>query len=173
MLALYLSLLESPLDRASFHRIYRENYDAMMAAAQRYFPEDHTAAEDVVHNSFLRMIENYSAISQVPQEKLPTYILIMVKNEAIDMQRKQKRVMSLEDCAPIEAPVPRDEADVLAVIRSMPENYRALLELRFVLGLGYQEIVDRLGLTLPTVTGRISRGRKLLIEKLKEEGYTP
>lgn len=173
MLALYLSLLESPLDRSSFHRIYRENYDAMMAVAQRYFPEDGTAAEDVVHNSFLRIIENYSAISQVPQEKLPTYILIMVKNEAIDMQRKQKRVTFLEDWTPVEAPDPGSEADVLTVIRSMPETYRAILELRFVLGLGYQEIADRTGLSLSAVTGRISRGRKLLIEKLKEEGYTP
>ena len=173
MLLLYLSLLESPQQQEALQTIYQKHYPAMMAAAQRYFPEDRTAAEDVVHNSFLRIIQNYSAISQVPQEKLPTYILIIVKNEAIDMQRKQKRVTFLEDWTPVEAPDSGSEADVLTVIRSMPETYRAILELRFVLGLGYQEIADRTGLSLSAVTGRISRGRKLLIEKLKEEGYTP
>lgn len=173
MLLLYLSLLESPQQQEALQTIYQKHYPAMMSTAQRYFPEDRTAAEDVVHNSFLRIIQNYSAISQVPQEKLPTYILIIVKNEAIDMQRKQKRVTFLEDWTPVEAPDSGSEADVLTVIRSMPETYRAILELRFVLGLGYQEIADRTGLSLSAVTGRISRGRKLLIEKLKEEGYTP
>lgn len=63
--------------------------------------------------------------------------------------------------------------DVAAIIRSMPEQYREILDLKFLEEKTDQEIADLLGLSKGAVSTRISRGRKLLQEKLREEGYRP
>lgn len=63
--------------------------------------------------------------------------------------------------------------DIAAIIRSMPEQYREILDLKFLEEKTDQEIADLLGLSKGAVSTRISRGRKLLQEKLREEGYRP
>ena len=59
----------------------------------------------------------------------------------------------------------------MALIRSMPETYRQVLEMKFVLEMKDKEIGKALGLSADAVSQRVRRGRKLLIEKLREEGY--
>ena len=61
----------------------------------------------------------------------------------------------------------------MSIIRAMPETYRAALEMRFVLEMTHKEISKALGISETAAANRVSRGRKLLIEKLKEEGYEP
>ena len=53
----------------------------------------------------------------------------------------------------------------------MPEEYRRVLELRFVAEWSLADIAAELGLTEGAVKTRIFRGRKLLIRTLKREGY--
>ena len=176
MLALYLSMLESPQERAAFRRIYEAHYNTMAAVAKRYFPGDQKAAEDAVHESFLKIIENFPKISAVPCNKLPAYIVIIVKNTCLDMLQKQKRLVLADDLSLYDSSVQSSEQgteDIVAIIRSMPEGYRAVLEMRFVLEMDCGEIAAALGLSEGAVRSRVSRGRKLLMEKLKEEGYTP
>ncbi|MBR6526534.1 MAG: sigma-70 family RNA polymerase sigma factor, partial [Lachnospiraceae bacterium] len=62
---------------------------------------------------------------------------------------------------------------IVEVIRAMPEQYRTILELKFVLEWKDKEIARHLGLPLSTVTSRIHRGRKLLQDALIKEGYAP
>ena len=54
----------------------------------------------------------------------------------------------------------------------MPETYRAVLEMRLVEERTTREIAAALGLSEGAVNTRISRGRALLAEKLRKEGYT-
>ena len=107
---------------------------------------------------------------------MPAYIVIIVKNTCLDMLQKQKRLVLADDLSPYDSSVQSSEQgteDIVAIIRSMPEGYRAVLEMRFVLEMDYGEIAAALGLSEGAVRSRVSRGRKLLMEKLKEEGYTP
>ena len=53
----------------------------------------------------------------------------------------------------------------------MPETYREALALRFVLEWPVKEVARALGISEGAATARISRGRAMLIERLKEEGY--
>ena len=59
----------------------------------------------------------------------------------------------------------------MALVDSMPETYREVLTLRFVLEWSSKEIARTLGLSVGAVNTRISRGRAMLIQRLKEEGY--
>ena len=60
---------------------------------------------------------------------------------------------------------------LVALVDSMPETYREVLTLRFVLEWSSKEIARTLGLSVGAVNTRISRGRAMLIQRLKEEGY--
>ena len=64
-----------------------------------------------------------------------------------------------------------ETARLVEIIRAMPEKYREILELRFVLEYSYQEIARLQHLNPSTVSTLISRGRRLLIADLKAEGY--
>lgn len=175
MLALYMTLLEDERDIPSFRRLYRTHHDRMMRMALRFFPKDQKAAEDAVHESFLKIIENFSKISEISWEELGPYVVTIVKNVSLNMLKKQKRLVLTDDWAAFEgAEEPSDGfGRLVALIRAMPETYRAVLEMLFVLEMEYREIAKVLGISESAVANRVSRGRKLLMEKLKEEGYEP
>ena len=123
------------------------------------------------------MIENFSKISELSCEELPGYIVTIVKNTSIDMLRREKHLVLTDDWSTCERPSEQEPGDLfgrlVSIIRAMPEIYRSALEMRFVLEMEHKEIAKALGISETAVTARISRGRKLLIEKLKEEGYEP
>ena len=105
------------------------------------------------------------------------YVVTIVKNVSLNMLKKQNRLVLTEDWTAFEQAEERPPEDgfgrLVGLIRAMPETYRAALEMRFVLEMEYREIAKALGISESAVASRVSRGRKLLIEKLKEEGYEP
>ena len=73
------------------------------------------------------------------------------------------------------APAPTDSAGeyayLVSLVRALPEGYRRVLELKLVEEQSNQEIARRLGLNESTVATRIQRGKAMLRERLKKEGY--
>ena len=61
---------------------------------------------------------------------------------------------------------------LISLIRSLPENYRRVLELKCVEEQTNREIARRLHITESTVSMRVLRGRAMLKERLEKEGYT-
>ena len=61
-----------------------------------------------------------------------------------------------------------DEAQLAAVVASLPERYRAAVVLRHVQGLGYQEIATILHQPAGTVKSNVHRGVALLRAALGE-----
>ena len=59
----------------------------------------------------------------------------------------------------------------MSLILSLPEAYRRVLELKFVEEETNQEIARRMGLKESTVSTKIHRGRKLLLDAMEREGY--
>jgi RNA polymerase sigma-70 factor (ECF subfamily) len=53
----------------------------------------------------------------------------------------------------------------------MPEKYRQVLELKFVLEYSNQEIASLLRMNPATVATYIFRGRNILATRLEQEGY--
>lgn len=74
-----------------------------------------------------------------------------------------------------EPPAPTDSAGeyayLVSLVRALPEGYRRVLELKLVEEQSNQEIARRLGLNESTVATRIQRGKAMLRERLKKEGY--
>lgn len=173
LLFIYLAMLDSEEDRHEFLELYNLYSNSMLLVARKIFGQDYNAAEDAVQNAWMKVVENFSKIQAVPCKKRGAYLVIIVKNEAISMIRKQQKELPLDETIiGQEAAIENSTQPILKIIHEMPQVYRAVLEMRFVEECSTREIANRLHLKESTVNTRIHRGRLLLIEKLEEEGYT-
>ncbi len=156
---------------ALLQRLY-EAYDPLLfRIAARYFPESPEEREDAVQNAWEKVIRSADALREVPEDRVPYWLACVVKNEAVTLLRRRKKHLPLEEWAGAQA---WDEAphgaSVLELIRSLPETYRAVLEMKFVEGFTNREIAKALRISESAVGTRVQRGRALLKERLEAEG---
>lgn len=170
---IFLSMLETDEERQRFMELYSQYGNAMLRVAQRYFIGDPTMAEDAVQNAWLRVVDKFSRLQDIPRKKRGAYLVIIAKNESISLLRKQHKELPFDETVVADkGNFERDNAkDITETIQEMPEIYRAVIEMRFVEELSTKEIAAALGLKETTVNVRIHRGRALLMKKLREEGY--
>ena len=168
----YMTLLETDPDRERFVRIYRANSRRMSKLASQILGPG-PKAEDAVHDAFLKFIQHFDELRDRPEDRVAAWLAVVVKNTALDMLRKARHETALEDVS-WEAAVPADQGEfhaLVAIIRGMPEDYRRVLELRFVAEWSVAEIAQAMGRGENTVKTRIFRGRKMLMDRLRKEGY--
>ena len=113
------------------------------------------------------------------------WLLKIAQNVFLDATRRdarQKRTARRRSDAaalhgvPGKEPAPEDRlareelrGQVLAILRSLPEEYRLPLTLRYLGGCDYQTIQTQLGLTNGALRGLLHRGLKLLRARLPRE----
>jgi RNA polymerase sigma-70 factor (ECF subfamily) len=110
-----------------------------------------------------------------------SWLLAIAHNVLIDDARRdarQKRAAPPRSDAPLTAfpasgPPPDEAAQreelrqkVLAALRSLPEEYRLPLTLRYLTGADYDTIGEQLGLTNGSLRGLLHRGLKMLRDRL-------
>jgi RNA polymerase sigma-70 factor (ECF subfamily) len=128
-------------------------------------------AEEANQEVWLKAVELY----RPPGEALERQLLTIAKHTAVDILRREGRYREL----PPDWDAPGGEEPeqtaafrrVVAAIRALPADYRAVLELKFLGGLTNRAIARRLALKESTVATRVARGKEQLREALKKEGY--
>ncbi len=183
----------------------RDAFEALVHLHQRMvyglalsLTRSHHDAEEIAQTVFLKTWRGLKGFRG--EASLSTWLYRLTRNACTDHLRgNQKRSgdRSIEDpdlaCLADQAPLPQEVAEqrerqkaLLDAIEGLPEEGRAILLLREVEGLSYQEIAQTLGLPLGTVRSRLSRARRALREALladetwadalpnqKEGGATP
>ncbi len=165
-----LQMMAQADERERLLQLYEQYGNAMLRMAYRYFPKDRATAEDVVQTAWTKIIKNFSRIMQIPCKKQGAYLVMIVRNEAVTQLRRQRDLLPLEEELVGEWEDTRGVTDVSAAIRSLPDSYRVVLELRFLEERTAEEIAELLNMRLPAVHTRIHRGKNLLRAKLEEEG---
>jgi RNA polymerase sigma-70 factor (ECF subfamily) len=136
--------------------------------------------EDILQEAFIKVYRHLNDYDE--QMKFSTWIYRITHNQAIDIIRSSQArpflsSVSLEEIAnlmPAEEEIERslhwknDLERVRKVIAELPLQYREVLILRFLEEKSYEEIVDILKKPKGTVATLITRGRKLLQEKLRD-----
>ena len=173
MISYGFAALEDAEDSQLLTRIYQRYYHKMMAVALQIL-SSRTKAEDAVHEAFLKAMGHMEALRRIPEERQGCWMLTVTKNAALDLLRKEGRELPAEDMTPLVRQIAPDEGEfrrLVALIRELPESYRRVLELRFVAEWSYEEIARALHISQGAVKTRVSRGRQLLIQRMREEGY--
>lgn len=172
MLAMYLSMLETPEDRERFTRLY-EAWEKKLYAVALRISGDPSRAEDAVQQTWLRLLQRWEQVSALSWDEAGGYAVTVVKNAAIDFLRKERRTARFPETwdAPAREDGVEDYAYLVSMIQALPDGYRRILELKCVEEETNREIARRMGLNESTVASRVQRGRAMLRERLEREGF--
>ena len=161
-------------DRNAFSELVRTHSQGVLNVIYRMCG-NMQIAEDAAQETFIQAWLRLS--SYRPQSSLRNWLYRIAVNTAIDILRKEKRILpsavddlNLTDSEPgPEAMVASSEQTELvqSAVLSLPDASRAVLVLREFQGLSYQEIAESLEIPVGTVMSRLNYARKLLREKLE------
>ena len=173
MLSFYLTLLESAEDQQKFTRLY-EAWEKKLYAVALQILKEPAAAEDALQQCWLKLIQKWELVEQLTFPQAGAYAVTTVKNTALDILRKESHTTPMPELWDPPAPEGGQEGyDYLVeLIRALPDKYRLVLEGKYIFEESNQEIGRRLQMKASTVATRAARGRELLLEQLKKEGYS-
>lgn len=168
-------------DRDAFGQLAAQHQQAVYALALRKVGSHHDA-EEIAQTVLLKAWQGLPGFRGA--SSFATWLHRLTLNACTDHLRRagrERAVVSLDDPdlpPPVDrAPTPaelaehRAEEDALhRALAALSEEHRAILLLRAVDGLRYDEIAARLGLTEGTVKSRLARARLRLRELLQEDG---
>lgn len=138
-------------------------------------------AEDISQEVIIKVYKNLAACKSAAAFK--SWLFRIINNSCIDemRRRKGKTALSLDASqndgeSYIENPVLRDDITpeseylrkdtnkkIQQAIDNLPPDYKAVIVMRDINGMSYEEIAEVLALSMGTVKSRIARGRKKLM----------
>lgn len=120
--------------------------------------------DDLVQDIFLHAYKKLHTLRD--GSAFGPWIAMIARNRAVDFYRRSRETVELNDELRGSDTHESRAAEILELIRTLPEAYRETLVLRLVEGMTGPEIAARTGLTAASVRVNLHRGMKLLREKL-------
>ena len=163
-------------DREAMRALYEAYKDRVYSIAYYFFHGDAAAASDVTQQVFLKLLDgmrHYRA-----DATFSTWLYRIVMNACVDRSRRAHADPAAADPAALAAaadPVVSHEElfarrevarSVQDAVASLPAKLRAAILLRYFDDLSYSDMAVALNCSIGTVASRLSRGHRLLAEKL-------
>lgn len=141
-------------DRAlpAFEEFYEREYVATVRLAG-FLSGDRTLAEDLAQDAFLRLQPEFSHLEN-PGGYLRTTVLNLCRNHH---RRARREVLRMTRHGVSATEVSERAAELEATLQRLPYSERAVVVLRYWLGLSEAEIATHLGCRAGTVKSRHSR----------------
>lgn len=176
----FIMTIENERDRDKVTEIYELYSGTMLYIANTILNEVHLA-EDAVSEAFIKIIDNLEKINIVNCYQTRGFVVIIVRNVAIDMLRKQKKKqivpleeddydLSYEEPAFDNFSVKEACDKIKNCIGNLKKNYSDILYLKVEFDCSFEEIGKILGISTENAKMRLSRARKALKKELKKEG---
>ncbi|HEX2445099.1 MAG TPA: sigma-70 family RNA polymerase sigma factor [Vicinamibacterales bacterium] len=134
-----------------------------------------TAAGDITQDVFVKLLTRLAQFRH--QAEFTTWLYRIVANVAIDYRRASRRLVSVEEAAPVwSQPALQEQrylraetaTHVREALARLPPRFRVPLALRYLEGLSYEEIAGVLRLSTGTVASRLARGLRQLGAELSD-----
>lgn len=168
-------------DQAAFEELIRLTHKSVYTQALRIVgnPEDAAEVSQETYMRLLRVIKQFRG-----ESKFSTWLYRVTSNAAITSLRKRRRrnaevSMEVQDwnlipAAPSSDPAVSAEQRMLkenldGAIASLPQDYRVVVVMKDVYGLGFDEVARQLNITEGAARVRLFRARKRLKASLFEE----
>jgi len=166
-------------DTSAFSELVRKYQDRLFNTVYQ-FVGCRVEAEDVVQDAFIQAFVKLPTFQRA--SAFYTWLYRIAFNVAVSRRRKWRPEMSIEATRdtigeepldPAESPaeaLEREEraAQIHAALDKLSEEHRAVLVLREIEGLCYEEIAEVLDLPVGTVRSRLHRARGQLRDELSE-----
>lgn len=157
-------------DRTVFEGIVRDFHRRLLHYAYSFL-SDWEECKDIVQESFTRLYQRSHTIRGNPQ----AWLFKVTRNLCLDLKRKWKRrggngVENIAEFPGNPRPHPDTRLEVRAALKALPERDRAVVVLKVVEGMSYQEIAEALDLTPSNVGYILHHGLKKLASRLGKGG---
>lgn len=170
---IYLAMLDSEEDKNIFIELH-DAYSQTMYRRAYGILKDSSLAEDVVQESFIRIIKNFDKVIKKECPQTRKYFVTIVRSVAIDVYRKRKKQQTLSFDGFEETIIDEFEnvEDILIgkeierYLFKLPQSYYIILSLKYDDGYTYKEIADILGITEENARKRLMRARNKFKEIL-------
>ncbi len=151
-------------DRAAFGHLYRRYARMIHGVLLSKVPV--AEVDDLVQDVFVMALRRLSTLREA--QSFGAWLAAIARNLANDHYRRSDSTDRMDDVDPETQPgtriagEERDAAQVLEIIRTLPDAYRETLILRLVEGMTGPEIAARTGLTHGSVRVNLHRGMQML-----------
>ena len=162
------------LDKHSFEKLFKDNFKGMVRFCMMYV-KDYETAKELVQDSFISLWEKKDTIDI--SKPVKSYLASIVYNKSLNYLRDNKKYnkeiidfegLSSVDCFQKYDAVELEELqiNINTSINELPEKCKEVFMLSRFENLKYQEIADKLGISIKTVEAQISKALAHLREKL-------
>lgn len=166
-------------DSAARRELYDRYAGRLMSICMRY-AGDRAAAEDLLHDAFLKIFGAFGKFSYRGQGSLRAWIERVTVNMALEWLRSRKRhtMMSLDEGRPLpgDAEVQEPEAEAVAAIPQqvlmrlvgeLPDGYRTVFNLFCIEGYSHRDIAGMLGINEKSSSSQLFRAKAILARKVR------
>ena len=151
--------------------------DALVRYAYTYVGSA-AAAEDIMEDAFATYLVKKIEFSS--KEQIRCWLYKTVRSRSVDYLRRHKREVSIEDTESVlHTPDPSVElirrernAALFRSLQSLPRQYRAVLQLRYIDDFSVEQICTILGKTTKQVYNLLTRAKASAKDLLLKEGIT-
>jgi RNA polymerase sigma-70 factor, ECF subfamily len=161
-------------DRDAFRALYDLYKDRVYSIALYFSRGDAAGASDITQQVFLKLM---TEIGQFRGDaEFSTWLYRLVANVCMDAGRRQKATAVFSHDIDTVAGGGSPEADyarkeiansVRSAVSALPPKFRVAVLLRYFEDLSYEQLAEALQCSMGTVASRLSRGHRILGERLR------
>jgi len=170
-------MIDNPEDKRKFEQLYLLYYGHMLRVAQKIL-QDEQLAEDAVHQTFLRFINDMTKIGDISCHQTRNYAVIKVRGIALNMLRARRKIiempfdelvedMETDGYMEDEMSDEISEEELRAMLAQLPPIHRDVLYLMYFEDMSVRDIARHLNLSESAVKKRLERARDVLKARLK------
>jgi RNA polymerase sigma-70 factor, ECF subfamily len=163
-------------DQAVFEEVVKVYQDRIYNLCH-YLLGNHQDAEDAAQDIFIKVFRSLAQFK--PEASLFTWLYRIGVNTCLDYKRKSRPVSDQSDALdlrPSTEPSPEQTLQsqeiglaIQAALRQLSKPFRAIIVLKEIEGLEYEEIAKVMNISIGTVKSRLSRAREELRRILKNK----
>jgi len=140
----------------TYTEAYQKYYPKVLRICKRILEDEHVA-KDAAQETMFKMMQKWDTLDK--KESLGAWLSTTTRNACIDIIRKRKREVPLEEIPQAEF-FEEDPGKLLMeeareIVLKLPSIYQEIFHLSFIRGYTGQQIADRLCIPLSTVKTRV------------------
>ena len=151
-------------DRDAFARVYQQLKQPVYTICYR-ITQSRETAEDITHDVFVKLFRSPPDASV---NNIRAWIFQMARNLSIDALRKKSRTAEQDEESDIVDSYDHIhlQMDIEAALRKLPSDEREILTLHLNADLGFKEIANIVGLSLPATYRKYRKALKTMQKEL-------
>ena len=162
-----------------YQKMLFKKYGGKMYAVCRRYARDDSEANDMFQEGFIKVFRYLGNFQE--KSKLSTWMHSIFVNTSLKYLRKQKSWLEFKEEEDLdirtemfdidlgESSTPFSEAELLEMIDSLPDGYKAVFNLYAIDGFTHQEIAEYLEISVNTSKSQLFRARKFLQNLINEK----